>query len=126
MCLLVVNAHASMPDQHRASPVAARISEIVQRARFSEVPVAHLHQVQKGTFAALRIPIGRFDPVFKSENFDYDFPSGLIEFIVRSPSDTINLVGAASLTQFKRLSRLVKAAGYDARLETSAIMSLDV
>lgn len=125
MSLLVINAREPVADDKRARQVSALIMEIVRRARFDQQPIAHIHPAAEGNPTALPIPIGRYDLVFLSESANDLVPSGLIEFILRSPSKVIDVVGAAQEQQFDQLSGFMKRAGYKPRIDPQAIVTLD-
>ncbi len=105
--------------------LAERVSDLVRRARIVHLPIAHLHQGEHGAATALQIPIGRYDPVFKAVDLWDEFPNGLIEFIASSPSKTINLAGAIRQAQFDRLVELLADAGFVARIQSAALISLE-
>lgn len=105
--------------------LSTRISALARRARLAELPIAHLHQGTSGTASVLQIPIGRYDLVFRTRDLRRDFPAGLIEFLVESPVQTINLAGAVRPSQLTRLINLLAAAGIDARHIDGALISLD-
>jgi len=98
---------------------------MVRRARLARLPVAHLHVGLGGDETALRIPIGRFDPVFKAHDLRAKIPGGLIEFFVSSPSKTITFAGAAQRTQLNRLTELLSNTGFAPRILPSAWLVLD-
>ena len=97
-------------------------SRIHRRARLEQLPVAHLLQGARGGPAVLRIPIGRFDPVFKIVDLWDELPAELIEFIAGDP--TINLAGVFRHAQFERLQALLADAGFVARVPQAALVSL--
>lgn len=124
MRFLVLNARAADPDDQRFAPLTDRIIDLLQRARIAELPIAHLHGAQDGA-ATLAIPIGRYDPVYKTDDLKREVPSGLIDYLVGSPSKSINLVGAASRANIKRLSALLADIGFAARMQAETIVSID-
>ena len=124
MRLLVLNPRVTGPDDLRLGPLAVRIVDLLRRARFAQLPIAHLHEARNGA-AALSIPIGRYDPVFKADDLARGVPIGLIDYLVASPSKTIKLVGAANRANIKRLRAMLADAGYDADVESQTIVSLD-
>lgn len=125
MSVLVINARAVDPKDRRLIDLTARVRELVRRARFLQMPVAHLHAEKHGAGTALHVPIGRYEPVFKANERGRELPSGLIDFIVRSPSKTIHLVGAASQTYLRYLSQVLTDTGYEARMEAATVVSFE-
>ena len=121
MCLVVINAVTGELDQNRSQQVAARIGDVVNRARTERVPVAHLHQTRRVTSKGLGVPIGRYEPVFQANDLDAELPPGLIDFIIASPSQLIRLVGAATEQQFNRLHAILRDAGCHAEIESQAV-----
>lgn len=125
MSLLIVNARApNVPDQ-RFLPLAERVTYLVRRARIAQLPIAHVHQGDRRAATALQVPIGRYDPVFNASDLWHEVPSGLVEFLVRSPSKTINLAGLVREGQIERLCRLLTESGFQPRLQRAALKSLD-
>ena len=124
MSVLVLNARDIVADGHLAQHVTSSIKEIVRQARFAERPIAHIHPAADGGATVLPIPIGRYDPVFRSNATDDAVPNGLIEFILRSPSAVIDVVGAGRVQHFDRLTDLMQRAGYQPRLYQPAIFTL--
>lgn len=122
MSILVINSFAAMKDSKHLQAVSGRIGDLVNQARISKRPVAHLHQKRSSRGSGLRVPIDRYDPVFQSVDLSEGFPDALFEFILASPTRTIQLVGAASRDQFERLSRLIQIAGYAVKVEPGAIV----
>ena len=125
MSLLIVNARApNVPDQ-RFLPLAERVTDLVRRARIAQLPIAHVHQGVRWAATTLQVPIGRYDPVFNAIDLWHEVPSGLIEFLVDSPSKTINLAGVIREAQLERLCSLLTESGFQPRLQQAALMSLD-
>lgn len=123
MCLLVVNTFsvsAAARDLHR---VSERIRDLLLSARQVSAPIAHLHQKPLRNGLGLRVPIGRYEPVFRAEEVGARVPDGLIDYIVSSPTPLIKLVGAASQDQFDRLSLTLADAGYSPDLDQTAIVT---
>lgn len=125
MSLLIVNALAPVPAGLQQSTVADRICDLIRRARLADVPIAHLHQGRCGAATVLHIPIGRYDPVFKTQSLRSDFPKGLIEFLVNGPSRMIHLAGAARPEQLQHLTKLLASAGIQVKLIDAASIVLD-
>jgi len=125
MSLLVINGRASGSGDGRLASVSLKIIELIRRARFLQLPIAHVHEAHSGAATRLQVPIGRYDPVFKASSLDGQLPSGLIEFIVRSPSRTIDLVGATSQTQLDQLCRVLRDAGFKPRIEPSMMVAFE-
>ena len=125
MSLLVVNTRATGIESRGFAALVERASGLVRRARILELPVAHLHHGFRDDPLALNIPIGRFDPIFASVDLAVDFPGPLIEFLVHSPSRTINLVGFIRQDQLSNLSTILMRAGFDPKVHTSALVLFD-
>jgi len=125
MSLLIVNSLTQGPSRGEFAELAEQVSAIVRRARLVELPIAHLHQGASGAHTALQIPIGRYDLVFRTMDLCCDFPRGLTEFLVHSPTRTIHMVGAIRRQQFRRLTDLLTSAGIDARMVDAALITLD-
>lgn len=125
MSLLVINSRVHGVTHARHRNLARGVSGLIQRARIAELPVAHLHQGALGQQLAMQIPIGRFDPVFTSPDLAGDFPPGLIEFLVRSSSKTINVAGLIRRDQLTHLTILLENTGYVARTHTSVLAIFD-
>lgn len=125
MSLLVVNARAPISSGRRFWSLTERVSDLVRRARVAQLPIAHIHLGDRGTATVLQVPIGRYDPVFNAVDLWHEIPSGLIEFLVNSPTKTINLAGAARDDQFERLCNLFTESGFQPRLQRAALLSLD-
>lgn len=123
MSILVINSFAAATDKEQLQAVAGRIGDLVNQARTCKRPVAHLHQQRSRPTAALRISIDRFEPVFLSRDIAHVVPEGLFEFILRSPTETIQLVGMGSRDQFERLRALIRAAGFSGHVEPTAVVS---
>lgn len=123
MSILVINSFAETRDEQRVQAVSGRIGDLVNQARTCNRPVAHLHQKRASRSTSLRVPIDRYDPVFQSQTLTCGFPDALFDFILSSPTKTIQLVGAASRAQFAQLSRLIRIAGCAAIVEPTAIVS---
>lgn len=122
MSVLVINSFAETKDTGRLPVVSSYIGDIVNRARWSNLPIAHLHQKRPMLASGLRVSIGRYEPVFQAFDLSQGIPDGLFDFIVTSPTKSIQLVGAASWKQIKQLSSLLDVAGYAAQVERSAIV----
>ena len=122
MSILVINTFAQPQDRGRVDAVSGRIGDLVNEARTSKLPIAHLHQKRDKPESGLRVAIGRYEPVFQAFDLCEDVPEALFDFIVNSPTKTIKLVGAASWKQIKLLSGLIDVAGYSAQVEPSAIV----
>lgn len=118
----MINSFAATKDAQRIQAVSGRIGDLVNQARTSKRPVAHLHQKRLSRASGLRVSIDRYEPVFQSVDLSEGFPDALIEFILASPTRTIQLVGAASRAQFEQLSQLIQIAGYAAKVEPNAIV----
>lgn len=123
MSILVINSFSAATDERRLQAVSGRIGDLVNQARTCKRPVAHLHQKRSAPDSALRVSIDRFEPVFLSRDIAQAIPDGLFEFIVQSPTDTIQLVGVGSRAQFETLRGLIRAAGFLGQVEPSAIVS---
>ena len=122
MAILVINTFAKPQDAGSVQSISGRIGDLVNQARTSRTPIAHLHEKRSKSGSEFRIPIGRYEPVFQAMDLRDGVPDELIDFIVGSPSKTIKLVGAASWEQIKRLSGLIHVAGYSAQIEPSAFV----
>ena len=122
MSILVINTFAEPQDRRSLRDVSSRIGDLVNQARTSKQPVAHLHQKRDRPAIGLRVPIGRYEPVFRAFDLSDDVPDGLFDFIVNSPTKTIKLVGAASRKQIQSLSGLLALVGYSAQVDTAAIV----
>ena len=125
MSLLIVNSRVPRPGREDLTDLSDRISDLARRARLTELPIAHLHQGASGAATALQIHIGRYDLVFRTVDLCRDFPKGLIEFLVSSPSGTVNLIGAIRSSQLLRLTELLAGAGIKTRLIDTALITLD-
>lgn len=125
MPLLIVNALAPLPAGLQQDTITDRICDLIRRARLTGVSIGHLHQGRCGAAAALPIPIGRYDPVFKTQDLRSDFPKGLIEFLVNGPSTVIHLAGAARPGQLQHLTKLLASAGILVKLIDAASIVLD-
>ncbi|NQY98255.1 MAG: hypothetical protein HRT82_13965 [Henriciella sp.] len=125
MPLLIVNALAPVPAGLQRDTITDRICDLIRRARLAGVSIGHLHQGHGGATTVLPIPIGRYDPVFKTQDLRGDFPKGLIEFLVGGPSRVIHLAGAARPGQLEHLSKLLASAGMQAKLIDAASIVLD-
>ncbi|MCR9223707.1 MAG: hypothetical protein NXH70_06515 [Hyphomonas sp.] len=125
MSLLVVNSRAPGFDSPGVAEFALNISSLIQRARIGETPIAHLHQGASRAPLALRLPIGRFDPIFATRDLICEFPSALIEFLVHSPSKTIHLAGLIRRDQLISLSSILQKAGYEPSSRASVLMVFD-
>lgn len=123
MSVLVINSFAATADDRQLQVVAGRIGDLVNQARTSKRPVAHLHQKRSQTDLGLRVSIDRFEPVFLSGDIAHTVPEGLFEFILRSPTETIQLVGVGSSNQFARIRELIRAAGFFGEVEPTAVVS---
>ena len=122
MAILVINSFAEPRDAEAVDVISDRIGDLVNRARFMKTPIAHLHQKRSERASGIRIPIGRYEPVFQTSDLQESLPDEFIDFVVNSSSQTIKLVGAASQEQIKRLRRLFYAAGYAAQVEPTTIV----
>lgn len=125
MSLLIINALAPVPAGLQRDTVTDRICDLIQRARLAGVAIAHLHQGRRGAATVLPIPIGRYDPVFKTQDLRSDFPNGLIEFLINGPSRIIHLAGAARPGQLQHLNKLLVSAGIAVKLIDAASIVLD-
>jgi hypothetical protein len=125
MSLLVVNSRAPVFESRGLSGLAQSVSSLIGRARFAELPIAHLHQGASETPLALEIPIGRFDPIFATADLGRTFPSALIEFLVHSPSATVNLAGLIRRDQLRSLTSVLRQAGFEAKTRASVLMVFD-
>lgn len=123
MSILVINSFAAATDEQQLQAVAGRIGDLVNQARTCKRPVAHLHQQRARPESGLRVAIDRFEPVFLSRDIAHAVPEGLFEFILRSPTDTIQLVGVGSRDQFETLRGLIRAAGFSGQVEPTAIVA---
>lgn len=123
MSILVINTFAEPQDRRSLRAVSSRIGDLINQARTSQRPVAHLHQKRDRPASGLRVPIGRYEPVFRAQDLiSGDVPEALFDFIVNSPTNTIELVGAASRDQIDKIRGLLDVAGYSAQVEPSAIV----
>ncbi len=122
MSILVINTFAEPQDRRSLNAVSSRIGDLINQARTSKRPVAHLHQKRDRPASGLRVPIGRYEPVFRALDLNGDVPDALFDFIVNSPTKTVELVGAASRNQIQKLTGLLHLAGFYAQVEPSAIV----
>ena len=122
MTILVINSFAEPQDAAALHAVSGRIGDLVNQARFTNTPIAHLHQKRSKRASGLRVPVGRYEPVFQAADLPEDVPDELFDFVVNSPSNSIKLIGAASREQIRRLRGLFDAAGYAAQIESSAFV----
>lgn len=125
MSLLVVNSRAHGISQRRRSGLGQSVSDLIQRARFAELPIAHLHQGEVGGVLAMMVPIGRYDPVFASPDLARAFPAALVEFLVHSPSKTISVAGVISRDQLMTLTSVLGNSGFVAKTHASVLEILD-
>lgn len=125
MSLLVVNSRVYGMESRNCLGLAHGISSLIQRARVADLPVAHLHQGNPEMALAMWVPIGRYDPVFASTDLAAAFPPALVEFLVRSPSKTINVAGLIARDQLKRLTSVLENTGFVARTNASVIATFD-
>lgn len=125
MSLLVVNARAPGVDSRLLSGLADSVSSLIGRARFAEIPIAHLHQGASEAPFALKIPIGRFDPVFAARDLAREFPSELIEFLVHSPKKIINIAGLIRRDQLISLTSVLTQARFEPRTHASVLKVFD-
>ena len=122
MAILVINSFAEPQDAAALDVISDRIGDLINRARFMETPIAHLHQKRSERTSGFRIPVGRYEPVFQTADLQNGLPDGFIDFVVNSSTNTVKLVGAASQEQIKRLERLFCAAGYSAHVEPATFV----
>ena len=122
MAILVINSFAEPQDAAAADVISGRIGDLVNRARFMNTPIAHLHQKRSERASGIRIPIGRYEPVFQTDDIQASLPDEFIDFVVNSTTNTVKLVGAASQEQIKRLERFFCAAGYSAQIEPATFV----
>lgn len=126
MCLVVINTLMADIEPGRSRRLAARVGDLVNRARTKCVPVAHLCPPAPGSIGAIRVPIGRYEPVFQTHDQDGAVPDGLIDFIMASASGSIQLIGAGSERRFNELKTALNKAGFETEIEPDAMIAADL
>lgn len=125
MSLLVMNTSLQGATGRRCVRLIQPLADLMRRARFEEIPIAHLHHGASGTALALKVPISRFDPVFSFADLRREFPEPLNEFLVHSPTKIIHVAGLVCRDQLRNLLSVLKQAGFEPKTHPSVLIAFE-
>lgn len=126
MSLLIISDYRSAVERSRLLQVSDCLRTRIQETREARGAVCFVHRRNSAGFEALRIAIGRYDPVFSAFDLSAGFPSGLIDFIVENVADRIELAGIAPSALFDRYCNTLDRSGYETSLCANAILPIEL